>query len=275
MRVNISKLIITVFIVLFCGVILVFAKHYIKTVQSFKTFYYQNGVAVMSNQQNFGYNELKQSLIDKYTKQFVSLINDTSNGLKSDIANELGYDYTLLSQEYVTQTEQIAEKQRAYYLSDEFLLARRNLEQIKLKIDNLPESEKDKHLDEFRTALNDVSLLNTKLNNQLKGERERLDVIKSEVLKMFKTKRENLLSIRKIYVDKVRTEIFNLVSNYNIELKELNLAFSVEYSKTEYPFDMGSMQDFSIAGKLETDCFNEILDASSTVFSENTVKIES
>ena len=69
--------------------------------------------------------------------------------------------------------------------------------------------------------------------------------------------------------------IFNIVSNYNAELKELNLAFSVEYNKTEYPFDMDSMQDFSIAGKLETECFNEILDSSSAVFCENTVKIQS
>lgn len=276
MRIKITKILITAFIVLLCSIILIGGKFYVKTVQSFRTFYNFSGVELMSNTQNSGYNELKQSIIDKYTKEFVNLLNGTSSAFKEDISKSLGYDYSILSEEYVTISDSINSKKQAYFLSDEFLSARKTLEELKTTLDGLSNEEKDKYLDEFRVALNAVSTLNTKLNNSLKSERERLDLIKGQVLSIFIKNRKQLLEIRSKYVNEMRVNIANLISNFNAELKELNIAFDVQSNKTEYPFDVETMQDFSLAGKLETDCFNELLDNKiSPLVSENSVKLQS
>ena len=73
MRFKVVKVIFAVFVALICFGFLISARYYVKTVQSFKTFFNEEEVKLTS-MQNDCYKELKKSLDDKYTKKFIEII---------------------------------------------------------------------------------------------------------------------------------------------------------------------------------------------------------
>ena len=274
MRYKIIKIIISVFVALLCSVLLIGAKYYVKTVQSFKTFYNKLDIRLTS-MQNDSYNELKKSLDNKYANKLEELLGLSADKLKCEIEGVLGKDYILLREEFYTTINSIEGKKREFTLSNEYLDKKENLSKIKNLIDNSPETEKDKYLEEFRVALNDISTLNTKLNNQLKGERDRLNEIKIEVKNMFIKNANKLLSIRKTLMAETRTEIANLLKEYTFELNELNSTFNVK-SNDNFGFDFLDITRRLKLGKLENECFSNILTENaekSVDFFENTNKI--
>ena len=62
--------------------------------------------------QNDCYQELKKSLDDKYTKQFVEILNSTSKNFKDKIKGVLGNEYILLSEEFSTTLNSINSKKK-------------------------------------------------------------------------------------------------------------------------------------------------------------------
>ncbi len=277
MRFRIIKTIIVVFVALLCSFLAISAKYYVKTVQSFKTFYNKEEIKLISMEKEC-YLELKKSLDDKYTKKFVEILNSTSKNFKSSIAKVLGEEYILLSEEFLTTVNSIESKKKEFVNSSEYLSAKKELSEIKLNIDNAPENEKDGYLDDFRVALNKISTLNTKLNNQLKGERDRVEEIKSSVKKLFVKNAKELISIRKDLMNITREEISALLRDYTLELNELNSTFNIELKGNAYPFDLTTMGDCLVAGKLESECFSEILSQNSNktvIVSENSSEIVS
>ena len=271
MRFRVVKVIIAVFIALICSVLAISAKYYVKTVQSFKTFFIEEEVKLTS-MQNDCYQELKKSLDDKYTKKFVEILNSTSKNFKDKIKGVLGNEYILLSEEFSTTLNSIKSKKKEFENSTEYLSAKKELSDLKVKIDSLPEAEKNDYLEEFRSALDKITTLNNKLNNQLKSERDRLDAIKSSVKEMFASNAKQLISIRVELMNLTRGELKTLLGNYLIELKELNSTFNKELKEATYPFDASTMGNSLVAGKLESECYAEILSenfSKNAIYSEN------
>ncbi len=277
MRFRTIKIIIAVFVALICSFLAISAKYYVKTVQSFKTFYKDTEIKLIS-MENDCYQQLKKSLDDKYTKKFVEILNSTGKDFKLRITEVLGEEYILLREEFLTTINSIESKKKEFINSSEYVSAKNELLSIKLKVDNASDTEKDGYLEEFRSALNKMSTYNTKLNNQLKGERDRIDEIKASVKKLFIKNAKELISIRKELMNSTRIEISSLLSDYNVELKELNSTFNVELNDKAYPFDVTTMGDCLVAGKLESECFSEILYENSNktvIYSENSSEIVS
>ena len=275
MRYKLIKTALTVFIMLLCTVALISAKHYVKTIESFKSFYNHSKIRLVS-MQNDGYSEIKKSIDQKYTEKFVKILDEVSKRFKSGISEVLGYDYILLAQEFETTINSLNSKRKAFISTNEYISAVNELNQIKIQIDRETKENKNIYLDEFRSAVNKISTLNTKLNNQLKPEIERLDQIKSEVKELFVKNSKDLISIRKGLMDETRKELALLLKDYSLEIKDMKDMFSVNDDKVEYPFDITTMTDFSIAGKLESECFSEILssnDDKTVIVSENTSQI--
>ena len=54
-----------------------------------------------------------------------------------------------------------------------------------------------------------------------------------------------------------RTNIANIITQFNFELKELNDAFSFSVTAREMPFDDDFANNISVLSKFESDCFNE------------------
>ncbi len=275
MHYRLVKTILTVLIILICTVALIGAKYYVKTVESFKSFYNHSKIRLIS-MQNDGYTEIKKSLDQKYTDKFVKILNEISLEFKSGISNVLGGEYILLSEEFETTLNSFNSKKSAFINTEEYQLAITELNAIKSKIDGETEENKDKYLDEFRLAVNKISTLNTKLNNQLKPERERLDSIKGEVKKLFLKSAKDLISLRSNLMNSTRLKLSSLLKDYAFELNEIKDTFSVVEKGVEYPFDIYSMSNFMIAGKLESECYAEILDedkSNSVIVSENPSQI--
>lgn len=275
MRFKVVNVIIAVFIALICFGLAISAKYYVKTAQSFKIIFNEEECKLTS-MQNDCYQELKKSLDDKYTKKFVDILNSTSKKFKDEIYSVLGDEYILLSEEFSTTLTSIKSKKSEFENSNEYLSAKKELSELKQKIDSAPESEKDVYLDEFRASLDKITTLNNKLNNQLKSERDRIDRIKSSVKKMFASNAKELISIRVELMNLTRNELKVLLSDYMLELKELNSAFNKELKESGYPFDVASMGDCLVAGKLESECYHDILSENfnkNVIFSENSNEI--
>ena len=266
MRYKIIKIIVSVFVALLCSILFISAKYYVRTVQSFKTFYNESDIRLIS-MQNDSYNQLKKSIDQKYITKFTELVNSTSCELKGEISRVLGEEFILLREEYYTALASIEGKKQEFNSSNEYVSAKEQLSKVKSKIDSALDSEKNLYLDEFRVALNKVSTLNTKLNNQLKAEREKIDEIKSEVKKLFIKNARELISLRKNLLDETKTKISSLIKDYTFEISELNSVYGVE-SKIEMPFNLIDLSKNGSNSKLETECFSEIL-TKNLIFSEN------
>lgn len=268
MRFNFVKILIAVIFLIVCSMLLIGGKYHLKSVNLIKKFYVKE-VSLMSNSENESYNELKQSIKSKYTKEFVNLLNKTSAELKAGIQSILGDEYLLLTEQFNDIINDINEQKNIYENSAEYLSAKEKLFVIKSKIDSASDEQKNEYLDEFRACLNEISLLNTKFNNQLKGSRDKIFELKGQLKKMFKAHKNELLSLRTSEMKSCRESIKTMLKNYFLELKELNETFNIEITDNDLPFDVSSMQDCLVAGKLETECYNDIISENNQFVSEN------
>jgi hypothetical protein len=269
MRKKFFKGILFVFILMLCSAILVGVKLQAKNVTTFKSL---KKVGVVSMVENSGYNELKSSIDQKYTQSFVKILNETSNSMQNEIKGVLGEEYQSLKIEYDQITDYISDEIRKFNNSADYVAKRNELSALKVKIDSLDKSSKEEYLDEFRRVLGEISTLNTKFNNNLKSKRERLDEIKGSAYELFVKNKETLIEIRRKSMESTREKLKELFVSYNVEVKELNDAFGIDKKPCDYPFDISSMQNCLVAGKLETECFNEILGlngVSPVIYSEN------
>ena len=270
------KCYISLFIFIVCAIIFVNISGKIKTTYSFKGFGGAMEVSLVN--QNDSYNELKKSIDDKYTKMFVGVLNATTQSFKAKLSEVLGDKYVLLTNEYEVVSSSIHAQIKEFNKSEEYVLQKQKLAELKAKIDACDEAEKQEYLEEFRKTLSNVSLLNTKLNNSLKQSRDRLDEIKREVIKLFIDNKVKLLTIRSEEMAKTHEKLKELFSNYRAEIKELNSTFNIEKEGNNFPFDVATLNDCLIAGKLETECFNEILSDTynnASIYSENTGNFKS
>ncbi|MBO7215229.1 MAG: hypothetical protein J6V66_07035 [Clostridia bacterium] len=274
MRIKFFKSVLFIFILMICSAIALGIKNYQKTIATFKPIG-SIMVVSMSENTNFGYNELKTSIDQKYTQEFVKILNNTQSELKCGMADILGDDYQNLTREYDEITEYITAQIKTFNNLEEYTVLKDKLAVLKGKIDSVDKSSKEEYLDEFRGVLGEISTLNNKFNNQLKDKRDRLVEIKGEIKELFVKNKEALIKLRKEKMDKTREDIKTLVHGYSIEIKELNDTFNVNEKFSPLPFDVSSMQDFMIAGKVETECFNEILENNAVIFSENDAKLPS
>lgn len=257
MRIKLIKTILFVIVTFLCMAIAIGAKYYVKSVQSFKinlTTMEQS----MQNNNDACYFELKNSIKESYAKKFVALLNQTSLEFSSEFNKILGDKYVNLKNEEKSLEQAIAEERNAFFETDEYKNAKLKVNEIKLKLDNSSEEQKDEFLDEFRNALTNLSTLNTKLNNSLKGYRDRLEGIKVEMKSLFNDNQSALVNARDSVMNNTREKLFQLLSNYNLEIKELNLSFNKETNIKEYPFDINSLNTVSVCGKIESEYFNEL-----------------
>ena len=81
-----------------CSILFICGTRYISDVSSVKSYKIIKGMAMEASS---GYIELKNSIDQKYTEEFVKILNQTSEGLKSGIKAILGDEYLLLSNEYI------------------------------------------------------------------------------------------------------------------------------------------------------------------------------
>lgn len=275
MRNKIIKSFIFVFILIVCSILFITGTKYISEVSNIKSYKVIKGMAMEIDS---GYNELKSSIDQKYTEEFVKILNQTSSDIKSGIKAILGDEYFLLSNEHNDILGEISNEKRAFEQSEEYLALKTRLSELKVKIDSLDKSSKEEYIQEFKLKLSEISTLNTKFNNQLKSKRDRLDEISNKVKDLFVKNKKQLIELRVKQMCTTREKLKDLIVSYNVELKELNEAFNVEVKKPELPFDVYSMQNLMVAGRLETECFAEILDnnsAKTVVYCENTSNLKS
>ncbi len=275
MRNKLLKSLIFVFIIMICSLLFISGTKYISEVSNIKSF---KVIKAMAMETSSGYNELKSSIDQKYTEEFVKILNQTTDGLKSGIKAILGDEYLLLSNEYNDIVDVILNEKRQFEQNEEYVSLKNRLAELKVKIDALDKSSKEEYISEFKEKLSEISTLNTKFNNQLKSKRDRLNDIKFEVKKLFINNKKELIDLRIQQMNATRESLKELICSYNFEIKELNEAFGVAKSAQELPFDINTMQNLMVAGKLETECYAEILDenqAKTVVCSENNVKLKS
>ncbi len=268
-----KTLIITLFI-LFCAVLLVTSNYVLDAVQTFKFVGNKPKKVELVMQYNNCYDELKQSLKEKYAKKFFKMLDETRVTFDGKLKSILGDDYMKTRQELVTIDNEIATIRKEFLSSSEYVSKKAELKEIKSKLDAIKEdnSEKEELQSKFNVALNELSTLNVKLNNQCKDKREKKDEIKRNLKKLFDQKQKALFEAKRQLELETRQKIAQILNEFNFELSELNDAFDIKSKIKEFPFDEANLNIESVATKFESDYFSGNLN--DNVASDNGVKVE-
>ncbi len=257
MRNKYYKGLILALFILFCAVIYITSDYVLDAVQTFK-FIGGNTKRVQLVMENSCYDELKQSLKQKYAKKFVQMLDETRVNFDAELKSILGEEYMKTRQELVAIDNEISSIRKEFLSSSEYVSKKAELKEIKSKLDAIKEdnSEKEELQSKFNVALNELSTLNVKLNNQCKDKREKKDEIRTQLKKLFNEKQDELLKAKTKIEQQTRQNIATIFNEFNFELNELNDAFGIKSRARELPFDESELNVESVATKFESDYFS-------------------
>ncbi len=256
---------------LICTAVYISTNYYVST--TFKKLNYNSsGVAtVSSNQLDLTFQELKNTIKSKYNNKLLTELDVISKNYRSDVTSILGDNYTSLHTKLNLNNQIIETKSNEFLNSNEYLEKKRQMKELKVKMDNSQGEEHDKYYDEFQFTLNEISTLNVKLNNQLKEIRENNDKIRLELKTLFDNNKEQIVKLREEYKNKVSAVILKVINEYNFELYELSDAFGVKLPKIkEFPFDIDKFNFKCVSSPYEAEYFSE----PTTESVDSTTKIE-
>ncbi len=208
------------------------------------------------NENNLGYNELKKSLKEKYTNDFLAMLNDYKTEHANQLREILGDEYITLRDNLVDIENQIRLKRHDFLNSEEYVTAKTEMTNAKLKFDLSKEVDKEESEKALQNAVSNVSMLNTKLNNQLKDLYQAETLAKTKLKNLFDSKKEEIFEIKKQTEAKTQKEIAKILFNFFSELKDLNENFNVSENKQELPFSEDLIKSHSIYTDFEKSYFN-------------------
>lgn len=260
---NVSIILLLVFTLL-CAISYISYNYYSKTIGVFKNNSPKLEVELVSlNDSSFL--ELKKSISEKYFKKLTSELAVFSEDYKKGITEILGEDYLKKANELDNVKEEIHNKKTAFLNSNEYLSKKKELLDLKEKMDKASDEEYNNLYETFQKALSEISTLNVKLNNSLKGLKEKQTSIKEELTKLFDKNKDKLTVYRDAQKKKISEVILTIINEYNFELSELHDAFSLPQNKMrEIPFDVDKFSFKSVTSSFESDYFNETIVESST-----------
>ena len=222
--------------------------------------------------EDVAYLELKQTLKEKYTENFINNINVISKDFGDKVVEVLGNDYLTLKDEYFN-VEDYAEKTKKDFLSsNEYLSVKNEVTELKNKIDTAKQEEKDEIDKLLHQKLSSLATLNTTLNNRLKSSREKLEELKKSIFALFDLHKEKLNEIKMDATKLVTEEITESVKKFNVELSVIKENFGITNTDKEYPFDFDKLEFVTVTDKLQSDYFDgndEVLDEENFVISED------
>ena len=230
--------------------------------------------------EDVAYLEIKQSLKEKFTKNFVEEVDVISKNFASSVTELLGNDYLEYKTEFINLEKFSAKTKEEFFSSSDYVSIKNEVSALKKRID---EEEGDIELDkQLHEKLSKLSTLNTTLNNKLKATRERITHLKFLIKGLFDIHSVEFNALKKSAVSDV-TEIINkTVVEFNVELDEVKRNFDVEVGEKEFPFDFDSVDLSGVYGTFETEYIDESvtelngdnefsnLNDATAVYSENT-----
>ncbi len=269
---NLKPLII-ILIAFLCAVAFIGCMYYEKAVQTFNPMQVKLKVVSM-NENNASYLELKKSLKEKYSNQFLAMLKDAKADYSLKAKEVLGDDYILLRDELINVENQIRLKRHDFLNSEEYLTAKTEMTKAKLKFDLSKEQDKEENEKALQNAVSNISTLNTKLNNQLKDLYQTETTVKSKLKVLFDSKKDELLAIKKQTEEKTKTEIAKILYSFFVELKDLNKNFNVNTETQEMPFSDDLVKDNNVYTDFEKAYFNGNLEEPQSAETHDIVKTE-
>lgn len=253
---RISIILIIVFSLL-CATAYIGYNYYYKNVSTFKKFSPKLEVKLVSSNDS-SFLELKKSISEKYLKRLSSELAVFSEDYKKGITEILGDSYHKKVAELDKIKEEIHAKKVAFLNGEEYLSKKKEMLEIKAKMDKAEGEEYDKLYESFQKALSEISTLNVKLTNSLKDLKAKQSTIKEELTKLFDKNKEKLITYRNNQKKKIGEVILTIINEYNFELSELYDAFSLPQNKMrEIPFDVDKFSFKSVTSSFESEYFNE------------------
>lgn len=207
---------------------------------------------------NSSYLELKQSLKDKYVKDFLNKIDKIGKDFGDAALDILGDEYEKLKTEYSSLEDLTAKTKKDFFSSADYVSVKNSVSDLKKQIECLDGDEKNIIDGELHKELSKLSTLNTTLNNRLKGTRERLDEIKKSISGIFDIHKDELSRLKTKSVKYVTDEINSVFYSYNKELLELKETFGITDLTKEYPFDFDKIEFGAVTDKFQAEYFSGI-----------------
>ena len=221
--------------------------------------------------ENTAYLELKQTLKDKYTQNFIKSVGEVSKEFGDKVTLLLGEEYVKLKTEYFTLEEYAENVKTEFFNSPNYIQAKSQVDDLKSQI-NLSNSDDKIVLDgELHKVLSDLSTLNTTLNNRLKSTREKLDLLKKQIFDLFELNKTELNEIKDSAVASVTEIITAFIKEFNEELTDIKQNFGIDDGKKELPFDFEKCGFITVTDKLQADYFENGVSSLTTENSEEKV----
>ena len=217
------------------------------------------------------YLELKSSIKEKYLKKLTDELTVFSKDYNKGITEILGKDYNKYVEELEKTKLEIHYKKVNFLNGEEYLNKKKEMLDIKSKMDKAEGEEYDKLYEDFQKALSEISTLNVKLNNSLKELKVKHNEIRTKLTKLFDNNKDKLIKFRNTQKKKISEVILTIINEYNFELSELNCAYGINQNKMrEIPFDVDKFSFKSVSSPFESEYFNETI----VERDESDVKIE-
>ena len=245
------------FFTLLCATIYITYSYYSKTSSAFKKLSAEREIELVVNTDS-SYNELKNSIKEKYLLRLNRELTNFSNEYKKGIEDILGDKYPKYEEELKQVRINIHNKKVEFLNSKEYLDKKREMLDLKEQMDKAEGEEYDELYDKFQKALSEISTLNVKLNNSLKELKAKHEDIKTKLTSLFDKNKNALIKYRQEKKKAISEILLTIINEYNFEISELNSAFNRSQNKMrEFPFDVNKFTFKSVVSPFESEYFNE------------------
>ncbi len=253
---NLTTIIILIFTLL-CATIYITYSYYSETSSAFKKLSAEREIKLVINNDS-SYNELKNSIKEKYLLRLNSELTNFSSEYKKGIEGILGDKYSKYEEELKLVRTKIHDKKVEFLNSKEYLDKKQEMLDLKAKMDKAEGEEYDKIYEQFQKSLSEISTLNVKLNNSLKELKAKHEDIKTKLTSLFDKNKNALIKYRQEKKKAISEILLTIINEYNFEISELNSAFSRSQNKMrEFPFDAHEFTFKSVVSPFESEYFNE------------------
>ncbi len=184
------------------------------------------------------YNELKSDLKEKYLKILYRFVDEAREKAEEKASAFISDDIIRLTEETKELKKLVKQETKKFYKSDEYVLVQQRLIELKEKLDDCPEDQKEDLQKQISKSMAEVVTKNITIKNRLKPHSDKIkfnqDIIDSKMQEID----GDIRQVKEEIMDFLRDKIAVCIKYYNDELRELNDSFKMPSSEeTEIPFD--------------------------------------
>ncbi len=162
---------------------------------------------------------IKKEIDEKYILKINQAVCDCKESYKNKVTDLLGNEYNQLLNVISSGKKRIETESQLFFKTEEYLSCKKRLDESKKAYEKDCENEENKK--NLHLVLNELSTLNTTLNNRLKATRDEIESAKSRLTKLFNDNKQKLFDIKNQVKNDLKIQILDIFKEYQFVINEL------------------------------------------------------